>query len=455
MTIGLVLLSTLVAGLSPLTAEPAAAAVAPSARADAQAMLDSGRVTFATGEAEAQVRAYAAGTRRVHPGTGRYCNLSSVLLSALKQVVVTDRIAVRITSLNRWCQGIEAANWFNFHSVNRGGAAVDVDAVDGVRSTGGTPQDLQFIAAMTRALPTPAGLGQMTCAGQVVTVPSGWVRFPDGCDHVHIEYRGADPLAEPVPAPAVPRDFSADGRSDLLAVRQDGLLALYRGDGRGGFAAGGIGSIIGNGWQTMPLVTGGADYDGDGVVDVVATRYDGALLLYRGVPGGGFAAGTVVGPGWNVMTSIIGGGDYNDDGYADLLAVDRAGTLYLYPGTGDGGFGRGIVIGAGWTIYPRIIGGADFDGDGRPDLYGIDDAGVLWYYHGYANATFDPRVQRGWGWSAVFAVAGGADMNGDGTGDLYGRTADGLLLTWWATSAGFVGNAVPFGRGWEQMRSLL
>ena len=33
-----------------------------------------------------------------------------------------------------------------------------------------------------------------------------------------------------------PRDFTGDGRSDILAVKSRGEVFLYRGSGRGGFA---------------------------------------------------------------------------------------------------------------------------------------------------------------------------------------------------------------------------
>ncbi|NLP85444.1 hypothetical protein HF576_16475 [Microbacterium sp. CFH 90308] len=173
------------------TAEQAnAAAVDPLAQANAQAMLQSGRLTFGHPEPQAQIQAYANGVERINPNTGRACNINDVLLQALKTVVVDRGIAISISSLNRWCEN--SGSTTSWHYRNGGGHAVDVNRVNGVASTGGTAQDRVYINAMTSVLPAPAGLGQYGCPGHTVTVPSGWVQFPDSCNHNHIEYRGPD-----------------------------------------------------------------------------------------------------------------------------------------------------------------------------------------------------------------------------------------------------------------------
>lgn len=41
-------------------------------------------------------------------------------------------------------------------------------------------------------------------------------------------------------------DFSGDGKSDVMAVNSAGDLLLYRGNGLGGWASGGL--KIGKGW---------------------------------------------------------------------------------------------------------------------------------------------------------------------------------------------------------------
>lgn len=186
--ISLALLGGVLLGQAP----PAqAAAVAATAQSNARAMLDSGRVTFGSSSPQAQIQAYANGSEYINPRTSRACNINDVLLDALRKVVVDQGFSIRIISLNRWCEGSEPTAWWQYHIVNGGGHAVDLVRVNGVASTGATAQDADFVRALVGVLPTPAGVGQLNC-GQSFTLPAGWVRFDDACDHLHVEYRGAD-----------------------------------------------------------------------------------------------------------------------------------------------------------------------------------------------------------------------------------------------------------------------
>ena len=196
--IALVLLSGVLVAQSP----PAQAApVATTAQANARAMVESGRLSFGTSSSQAQMQAYADGYEFINLATGRACNINDILLDALRRIVVDQGFSIRIVSLNRWCEGNEPTAWWQYHVVNGGGHAVDIIRVNGVSSTGATAQDIALVKAISNVLPTPAGLGQMNC-GQSVSLPSGWVRFADSCDHLHLEFRGTDtPVADLLPTP--------------------------------------------------------------------------------------------------------------------------------------------------------------------------------------------------------------------------------------------------------------
>jgi hypothetical protein len=45
-------------------------------------------------------------------------------------------------------------------------------------------------------------------------------------------------------------DFTGDGKTDILGVKANGDLVLYRGNGLGGFT--GAGTKIGTGWNIFP-----------------------------------------------------------------------------------------------------------------------------------------------------------------------------------------------------------
>jgi hypothetical protein len=102
-----------------------------------------------------------------------------------------------------------------------------------------------------------------------------------------------------------PGDFTGDGAADVLARKPDGTLWLYAGNGRGGWAA--AGRRVGLGWQMFAHVVPGGDRTGDGRSDVLALRPDGSLLVYAGNGRGGWAAaGQTVARGWDGSAPVVG-----------------------------------------------------------------------------------------------------------------------------------------------------
>ena len=145
-----------------------------------------------------------------------------------------------------------------------------------------------------------------------------------------------------------PLDFTGDGRSDVLRVTPNGDLFLFRGNGRGGFA--GSGARIGAGWGGFVKLFSPRDLTGDGRSDVLAVKGNGQLFLYRGSGRGRFAgSGARIGVGWGGFDRLFSPRDFTGDGRSDVLAVKGNGELYLYRGSGRGGFaGSGARIGTGF-----------------------------------------------------------------------------------------------------------
>ena len=148
-------------------------------------------------------------------------------------------------------------------------------------------------------------------------------------------------------------DLDGDGAADLLARRTaDGMLRLYRGDGRGGVLAV---RDLGRGWGGLDLLTAVGDLDGDDVPDLVGrVRATGALVLYRGRPGGSLAAPTTIGVRWGAVARLSGPGDLGSDGVGDLVATDGVGELRRYAWTGSVLTGAGTLA-TGWGGV-RLVG---------------------------------------------------------------------------------------------------
>jgi hypothetical protein len=179
-----------------------------------------------------------------------------------------------------------------------------------------------------------------------------------------------------------PGDFSGDGRSDVLAINASGHLYLYRGNGKGGWAA--KGQKIGSGWGTFKTVLAPGDFSGDGRSDVLAINASGHLYLYRGNGKGGWAAkGQKIGSGWGTFKTVVTPRDFSGDGRSDVLALDTAGALWLYKGSGRGGWsGSRVKAGSGWHVFSTVAGPGDVTSDKKADVLAITGAGDLVLYPG-------------------------------------------------------------------------
>ena len=93
-----------------------------------------------------------------------------------------------------------------------------------------------------------------------------------------------------VGASAASADWSGDTKADVLAIDSGGALLQYRGTGAGGFMPN-AGEAIGSGWGAFTALLA-TEFSGDGKQDLLARNTDGLLLMYRGNGRGGFVTGT-------------------------------------------------------------------------------------------------------------------------------------------------------------------
>lgn len=267
--------------------------------------------------------------------------------------------------------------------------------------------------------------------------PAAPIQFEDAAQQAGIQFThsfGAEKLGsllESTGGGCVWFDYNNDGKPDLFVTSGRPLEKsmhpyplrkppatpphnhLYRNDGNGKFTdvtdqAG----VAGDGFSFAAIA---ADYDNDGLTDLLVTSY-GKVTLYRNKGDATFEDVTVKAglgdiKGWAIGSAWL---DYDRDGCADLfigryVRYDPTYRAYYaadnYPGPLDyegdtnvlmhnschGTFvdvseKSGIAAFKGRTMG---VTAADFDGDGYPDIYVANDKTENFLFHNKGNGTFE------------------------------------------------------------------
>jgi hypothetical protein len=210
-------------------------------------------------------------------------------------------------------------------------------------------------------------------------------------------------------------DFNSDGVPDLVwqndTTRQ--VTVHYYGGASGSEDQGWnwLNGGINTGWR----VVAAADFNSDGVPDLVwqndATRQ--VTVNYYGGSGG------AVYQGWNWLNGgnnagwrVAGAADFNGDGVPDLIwqnDTTRQVTVHYYGGSGGASDQGWNWLNGGINVGWHVVGAADFNGDGTPDLVWQNDSTrqvTVNYYGGSGGAAY-----QGWNWLYGSGAAGWSAVN--------------------------------------------
>ncbi len=163
------------------------------------------------------------------------------------------------------------------------------------------------------------------------------------------------------PVPLATADFDNDGILDLVvAINDFGSVNILRNQGNAVFVSN---TYVGNvsGMQSMVA----ADVNGDGLPDL-AIGFINGVNVYFNQGGVAFTFNATYGAATNGKRIVLA--DMTGDGKADMVLTDTtAATVTVMKNMGSGSFG--VPVGYATNgVNPANFIAADVNGDGRPDI---------------------------------------------------------------------------------------
>ena len=158
------------------------------------------------------------------------------------------------------------------------------------------------------------------------------------------------------------------------------------------------------------------DFNRDGNLDIINCA--GTVLLGNG--NGTFTTGTTLS---NVPSFVA---DFNGDGIPDVLAFSQSGNLFVYLGNGDGTFQAPVETYTGVPLYARGLTVADLvTGNSDADVVVPNPAGGVLVFLGKGDGTFAAPVNYASPYAGQLFVG---DFTGDGKADILSTGGGGVFV---------------------------
>jgi hypothetical protein len=247
--------------------------------------------------------------------------------------------------------------------------------------------------------------------------PASWILLMHGdgaggfaAPRTIVAHSDAFPPADDYYADAAFGEFTGDGLPDVAATRrvQTNLyeLAIYAGTPSGEFQY--LYSFPPTATPFANVTVLARDLDGDGRTDLLRTA-DAQLLVYHGLPGGGFA--DVVSVPLPDLASDLGVGDFDGDGRIDLAthATTVNGVRIAY-GNALGGYDAQVLEPT--VANPGAFRCADTDGDGKDEIVYVSSRVTIEPVDGQTSTARFVGIRR---FAQSWRVA---DFDQDGADDL-------------------------------------
>jgi hypothetical protein len=232
-------------------------------------------------------------------------------------------------------------------------------------------------------------------------------------------------------------DFSGDGKSDILWLNDDGSLIYWQMNSSSQL---GLTPSLGTA-PANSYLAGIGDVDHDNKADLFWRDNGTGAITVKTMAG---ATGTTTGVGndW----SVVGVADYNGDGVADVMFRNASlgvNAAWLMNGTARSSTVFYSGVPNDWHVETT----GDFNGDGRADLFWHNDSGgnAVWLLNAQGavqNSVFFSGVTSDW------HVVGAGDFNNDAKDDILWRNDAGATSVW--TMQGVSAPVVSFPGGVPQ-----